>query len=73
MPAPPGTETEPIVLHNQKCHFATNFDCLHIINSVIPLMMLSASHDAHTISNRVSHDQTSYIAPHIDYHGQGMQ
>ena len=43
----------PIVLYDQKGHVASHLDCLGIRNVMVPLMMLSASHDADTSTNGI--------------------
>ena len=45
-----------IVSHDQKSHFAPHFDCLDQRNSMVPLMMPSASHDTNVMS-LVFHDK----------------
>ena len=44
----------PMASQDQKCDVGPLVDCLDMGNAVVPLMMLSASHDADTGTNGIS-------------------
>ena len=55
----------PMASHEEKSHVAPHFDHLDLRNSMVPLKMLSASHDIGTIANGVTLE-TSYVTPYFD-------
>ena len=40
-----------MALHDHKCHIAPHFDCVDIMNAVVPLTKMSTPHAAETFAN----------------------